>query len=544
MKKTKRSAAMLTLAVILSLTVITSMFASCSSGNNVSSGGAGSSKGEQSSQASGNEQSAEKSWKDDNSPIELTMFADAAYFNEVWQDTVVAKKVQEATGVRFKLDFPATDDSNQRLSMLIASDDLPDLVMAWRNNVMWHDMISSGKMNDMEELIDKYAPGMRTVVDPQIIDLNRYRDGKVYYITNYTLTNNYYEQAKKYDSLVGANQGTFLIRDDLYKSIGSPEIKDKDTLTAALVTLHEKYPDNIAFFPRGTVDNSFGILAYYIDGKEAKHKVLDPRYKEMLLWMNELAIQGILTKDSFVNDSSTASGMVQQGLPIVYAWTLGESGRSPEAFPDTTYEALDPWPTYRQVSGLGGWLGIGVPVKSKNAERTMMFLEYMNSQEGITTYQYGVEGDTYVSPEEGAHWKMVNGKPTYLKEYLEARQKDWTGTATKSGMDAGYNCFGFDTLYPSWVGWSEADPLYKRMNKLYGPLTIIDNNMSIDFEAGSEPLIVRTKIGTIIEEERVKVIFAKTPDEAEKAFEEMMNKITAANVDVYNKYVTEQYFKD
>lgn len=133
------------------------------------------------------------------------MFADAAYFNEVWQDTPDNAKIKEKTGVTFKVDFPTTDDSNQRISMLVASDDLPDILMMGRRNTMWQEVIQSGKMNDMEELINAYAPGIRETVDPEVIELSRHTDGKLYYITNYTATHNFYDKAAKYNQLVGAN---------------------------------------------------------------------------------------------------------------------------------------------------------------------------------------------------------------------------------------------------------------------------------------------------------------------------------------------------
>lgn len=112
-------------------------------------------------------------------------------------------------------------------------------------------------------------------------------------------------------------------------------------MTAALETLHEKYPDKIAFYNLGTVEADFGVAPYYVNGQEAKHQVYDPKYKEMLLWMNELAIKGILTKDSFIDDSTVARVKVIKGIPIVLHWTLGEAGRVVDDG-TTSYEPLDP----------------------------------------------------------------------------------------------------------------------------------------------------------------------------------------------------------
>lgn len=534
MKKTRY------LSILLAAAILTTSLAACSPAETEDS-----SNPDTNSTSGSQEQSTAKSWKEDTSPVELSVFTDSAYFTEGWEDSPVTSKIQEITGVTLKVDFPATDDSNQKLSMLVAGDDLPDILIMNRTNSMWQEVIPAGKMNDMEELITKYAPGMMDVIDPEIIEINRWQDGKVYYITDYTSTTNYYEKAKQYNRLIGSNQDVFLIRQDYYEAIGSPEINDKDSMTEALIALHEKYPDKITFYPRGTMPNYFGIEPYYVDGKELKHKVFNPAYKEMLLWMNDLAIRGILTKDSFVDDATVGDGKVDQGDVIVAYKVLGDAGTSPADNPNTTYEALGPWTTYKGQYGVNGWLGIGIPKQSENAARAIQFLEYMNTPEGYETYQYGVEGDEFGDVADGPHYKMVDGKPTYFDEFLDARQQDWQGTAIASGIDCAFNLFGFETLYLNWATWTDTSPLYTEMNSLFAPLYEDGTKMlNITFEAGSDALIINTKITSIIDEETVKIIFASTAEEAEQAFESMMSKIEAADVATFNAYITEQYFKE
>lgn len=487
-------------------------------------------------------------WADNTTPVDIDVYLDASWCAmDIWGTDAASKTVTKETGINLKIEKPAADDA-QRISMLISSDDLPDLIIMDKNNAAWEQMIIGKQLSKMNELIDEYAPALKTAMDPTILANNQYTDGNVYRIPNFIETPNYKSMAQKYNGLVGANQSTLLIRQDYLAEIGNPVIKNKEEFTDAITKLKALHPDKIGFYAGSLkegpkeMNHHFGIAPYYLDGNTLKHNIDDPKTKELLMWMYDLSSKGLLTKETFVDETEVASGKVKQGLPIAFRWTLGEAGKVPDDNPNTTYEAMEPWDTYKQVRTGTGWFAVGIPVKSEKADRVIQLLEYTNSEPGYKALCYGIEGDTFKNVEEGAHYKVVDGQPRHLQAYTDAKAADWGGVEQKTGLGP-HQMLVLDKAYSDLPTWDPNNEMMTRMNATFGPRVEYQPKLDINFVAGSEELVTKTKIEELIKEYTVKIVFASSKEEAEKEFNTLLEKADEAGKENFDKYITAQYNK-
>ncbi len=527
--------------LLLAAAMAASVLSACSQDQGNSSGS--------SSDVSEKEEKVTTTWKDNTEPIDLNVYLDSSGIKmDIWGTEHASQTVTKETGINLIIDKPTADDS-QRINMLIASDDLPDLIIMDKNSTAWEEMIKKGQLNKMNELIEKYAPALGESMDPAIMENNKYEDGNVYRIPNFIETPSYLETAKKYNGLVGLNQPTMLMRQDYYEEIGKPSVNTPEKLTDALVKLKELHPDKIGFYAgcsdwqshSEALNVYFGIAAYYKDGENVHHYIEDPKTREMYMWMNDLALKGLMGKESFVDSSDVATGKISQGLPICFKWTVGSMGQVPADNPDTTYEPIEPFDSYQQYRTGTGWFALGIPVKSEHADRAIQLLEYTNSEQGAKALCWGIEGEEFKSLEEGAHYHMVDGQPQYLQEYIDARSAD-SSAEQKTGIGPHFQLI-FDSTNMNIANWIPGNEKMDAMSEVFNPLIVYDPKMDIQFPAASEELVTKTKLNEIIKECTVKIVFADSAEKASQEFDAMMERLQDAGLESFDKYVTEQYNK-
>lgn len=491
-------------------------------------------------------------WSENTTPVDLKLYLDASWCAmDIWGSEHASQTVTQETGVNLVIEKPAADDS-QKVNLLIASDDLPDIIIMDKNNPAWGQMIENDQLYNLNELINKYAQGLNKTMDPAIMENNKYVDGNVYRIPNFIETPTFKEKAAENNGLIGTNQSSFLIRQDYLQEIGNPEIKTPQDLTKALEEMAASHPDKIPFYAadgswKTNNPNSlfpfFGIAPYYVEGTTVKHHMEDPKFHEMYMWMNDLATKGLLTKETFVDDSEVAQGKFAQGLPIVYRWTLGDMGKVPADNPNTTYEPMRPWDTYKQVRTGTGWFAIGIPKKSSNPDRAIQLLEYVNSEPGYKALCYGIEGDTYLGDvKAGPHYKMEDGKPTYHAEYIADKQKDWNGVEQQTGLGP-HQMLVFDKTYGDLPTWTADNTRMVEMNEVFGPKVVYEPKLDIIIPATSEEFVIKTKIEELIKEYAVKIVFAATPELAQQEFDTLLQKSNEAGKEKLEVFLTAEYNK-
>lgn len=490
-------------------------------------------------------------WKEDTSPIELGYYANFSWFSLDWNDAT-AERVTAKTGVDLNFMKPVVDDG-QKLNMMIAGNQLPDILTLDKNDAALKKMAEAGMLWSLDELIDQYAPKMREILPKEILSNYQMADGKTYQFTTWIQGEAWQKAAREYDQIVGTNQPIITVRKDYYDEIGRPEIRNMTEFIAAVKQMKEKHPDKIGFYP---ADGSMSADEF---GKSAKLShygiqmglstdfsekdggiqwvVRDDKFKEPMKYLNEMYLEGILTKDPFIDTKDVGKAKIEQGDVISYCWTISDGEKVPGDNPDTTYEILPPFETYGQIRTGAGWLATVIPKTCKDPERAIRFLEYLASVEGHSDVSWGIEGDTYQDAVAGAQWHMIDGKPVLLEEYVKDKNADWGGVASRNGL--GEYWIACNELLWNLPWWNDQDERMNKFNEQFGKYVEFRPELDIqDPSPESEEGIIRQKAFSLLQQYSVKMIFT---EDFESVYQEFIQKINELGMNKVEAYWTEEY---
>ena len=490
-------------------------------------------------------------WKEDTSPIELGYYANFSWFSLDWNDAT-AERVTAKTGVDLNFMKPVVDDG-QKLNMMIAGNQLPDILTLDKNDAALKKMAEAGMLWPLDELIDQYAPKMREILPKEILSNYQMADGKTYQFTTWIQGEAWQKAAREYDQIVGTNQPIITVRKDYYDEIGRPEIRNMTEFIAAVKQMKENHPDKIGFYP---ADGSMSADEF---GKSAKLShygiqmglstdfsekdggiqwvVRDDKFKEPMKYLNEMYLEGILTKDPFIDTKDVGKAKIEQGDVISYCWTISDGEKVPGDNPDTTYEILPPFETYGQIRTGAGWLATVIPKTCKDPERAIRFLEYLASVEGHSDVSWGIEGDTYQDAVAGAQWHMIDGKPVLLEEYVKDKNADWGGVASRNGL--GEYWIACNELLWNLPWWNDQDERMNKFNEQFGKYVEFRPELDIqDPSPESEEGIIRQKAFSLLQQYSVKMIFT---EDFESVYQEFIQKIDELGMNKVQAYWTEEY---
>lgn len=490
-------------------------------------------------------------WKEDTSPIELGYYANFSWFSLDWNDAT-AERVTAKTGVDLNFMKPVVDDG-QKLNMMIAGNQLPDILTLDKNDAALKKMAEAGMLWPLDELIDQYAPKMREILPKEILSNYQMADGKTYQFTTWIQGEAWQKAAREYDQIVGTNQPVITVRKDYYDEIGRPEIRNMTEFIAAVKQMKENHPDKIGFYP---ADGSMSADEF---GKSAKLShygiqmglstdfsekdggiqwvVRDDKFKEPMKYLNEMYLEGILTKDPFIDTKDVGKAKIEQGDVISYCWTISDGEKVPGDNPDTTYEILPPFETYGQIRTGAGWLATVIPKTCKDPERAIRFLEYLASVEGHSDVSWGIEGDTYQDAVAGAQWHMIDGKPVLLEEYVKDKNADWGGVASRNGL--GEYWIACNELLWNLPWWNDQDERMNKFNEQFGKYVEFRPELDIqDPSPESEEGIIRQKAFSLLQQYSVKMIFT---EDFESVYQEFIQKIDELGMNKVEAYWTEEY---
>ena len=490
-------------------------------------------------------------WKEDTSPIELGYYANFSWFSLDWNDAT-AERVTAKTGVDLNFMKPVVDDG-QKLNMMIAGNQLPDILTLDKNDAALKKMAEAGMLWPLDELIDQYAPKMREILPKEILSNYQMADGKTYQFTTWIQGEAWQKAAREYDQIVGTNQPIITVRKDYYDEIGRPEIRNMTEFIAAVKQMKENHPDKIGFYP---ADGSMSADEF---GKSAKLShygiqmglstdfsekdggiqwvVRDDKFKEPMKYLNEMYLEGILTKDPFIDTKDVGKAKIEQGDVISYCWTISDGEKVPGDNPDTTYEILPPFETYGQIRTGSGWLATVIPKTCKDPERAIRFLEYLASVEGHSDVSWGIEGDTYQDAVAGAQWHMIDGKPVLLEEYVKDKNADWGGVASRNGL--GEYWIACNELLWNLPWWNDQDERMNKFNEQFGKYVEFRPELDIqDPSPESEEGIIRQKAFSLLQQYSVKMIFT---EDFESVYQEFIQKIDELGMNKVEAYWTEEY---
>jgi len=345
----------------------------------------------------------------------------------------VFDEIAKKTGVRFDI-FNIDRD---KFRMMAAAQDLPNVYQVYDASMI-QSLISGGIMLGLNDLIEEYGPnvkdGYNVAIDYQTLTL-----GDMYLFPY----NVYDEPSDKHIPLRNGVTG-YYVRYDLYKEIGSPEIKDSwhgffDVLEELQAHAREKYNDESIYCFSSFVD--WGLWPYLCvypftqgygdiyDVNQLVHAVtgeledalldVNGGFWEGIAFYNEAYNRGLFDPEGLTQKNPQYMDKLNNGQVIVsmLAWydlndDLKDEGACMVLLPNSCGVMMmltpDLLPMGNRFSD-----AVAVNAKFKTPERFIQFMDWANSTEGKRTLANGVQGET---------WDYVNDIPQFIgvfkDEYL------------------------------------------------------------------------------------------------------------------------------
>ncbi|WP_339852408.1 extracellular solute-binding protein [Paenibacillus sp. FSL W7-1088] len=471
----------------------------------------------------------EPAWKLDTTPVNLTWFVGAEWYGHTWGESLTSEYVTQKTGVNIEFEV-STGEPSEMLSRMLTTGSLPDLITigSWESAV--NKLRESNLIYPLEELAKQYDPYFYKVAGDGALQWYRQEDGHTYVIPN----DAYSPEQMRATGLTGANQ-TFLVRKDLYESMGKPDLSTPKGFLNALQLLKNQYPVYKGqlispFWAQGNA--SYGMTEYLQNLLAIPHeqngkvydRMTDPDYIQWLKTFRTAYEQGLINVDFLVDSSAQVQEKTNyaQYFMMIREWTDIADLNSKLAVrtnQSSYYIAVDGPRNSRGESAklfpgsMNGWMVTMISKSTKNPERAIRFLTYLASEEGQRDVFLGKEGET---------WAMVNGKPQLKAEMVQLLDTDRERLEKEYGIMDTYWMLRNPAFVNQWR--PEKAPSVKQMEDFANKQADMDSGIykGIDPVGDSDIALSWSRISQNWEEVLPELITAKDEAAFDKIFENFL----------------------
>jgi putative aldouronate transport system substrate-binding protein len=333
-----------------------------------------------------------------------------ANWNEVKGE--MESRLAASLNVKLNVVFIPWADVLQKRQVALSSAEDYDLI--WDNNPVQN--IAAGLYEPLDQLIEKYGTEIKSTRSPQLMEANKV-NGKLYAVP---LEVNF------------IRPWTFVIRKDIREKLGVAPIKSYDDLIKFMYTVKAKAPEITPFIPNGPEHigvrmagmldpkaNLAPVLSYpglYTKGNDGKvYNIFDnpdPMMMKNFEQNYKLYQDGIIAKDALLlKNAEFAKG--KAAVTTFFDFGVGLSTRTAleKSVPGAVAEAFSLYdPSMKLFSTYKAGNYIAVPVISKNKERAVQFVNWLNRQENYDLLAYGIKGKNWEEAGPGLY-KPIKESP-------------------------------------------------------------------------------------------------------------------------------------
>ena len=364
----------------------------------------------------------------------LNWYINYSWFTNQWGGDRVTQTISENTGIDVEFVVPQGSEK-EKLDALISQGNLPDLITLWWGEPQVQTLIDNGYVLALNELADQYCPEFFEVAGPEQLEWYTEEDGNIYCYPGSSVA------PKDYETGMGipSNQ-TFLVRKDMYKALGSPDMTTPEGFSDAVRRAAEMFPevDGYPLIPIGTHEfnetgcYSFGeylmnflAIPFEKDGK-IYDRTTDPEYIRWLKVFRELQQEGYLVQDVFLDKRSQMAEKISRGqyfcMLYQYSDMTAEQRSLWDRDPNMAYMAVDgprnsngDAPVLTGI-GIDGWTVTLISQNCSDPEKAIELMTYMISEEGQKLILLGKEGVDYTW-QDGKAVLTDSTRNLFLHEY-------------------------------------------------------------------------------------------------------------------------------
>ncbi|WNR42758.1 extracellular solute-binding protein [Paenibacillus roseipurpureus] len=501
-------------------------------------------------------------------PVKIQALIGPSALSGIQSDEISKEIFEKKFGLKMDYIF-AGDKFDERLSAIMASGDMPDLI-EFKDKKQFESAVKAGVLMSLDDLVAQYGPNITNNL-PSMLQYMR---------------DNYSNGTGKLFGLasqIGAGQPTNLLhmalysRWDLYKKIGTPELKTYDDLLQAMKKMQAEYPATAAgqkVYPMQlwsdwdsismslvdfTLPGYMGVNAnagtlqfteYDPASKQIKSVFdADSKYFQGVDFYYKAKKMGLLDPDSISQKWPNAETKTKEGRTLTALW-----GWQSQIFNGNDFVKSNPQagliPLFPKDEAkflvqaelpVGGGYVFGIGKNSKNADRIIKLLNYAATAQGSTELMNGVEGKAFT---------IKNGKAEYAPEYLEKVMKNDPSTA-------GYESF---TMLNKWnidprtnepithEGWSQfvkqnltaAEQEWTKANNVSNVYEYAKKNLKVVQDDGVTALagaptddikVIQQKLGELLKTASWKMVYAASDNEYNTLKQDLMDKASKLGAD-------------
>lgn len=453
----------------------------------------------------------------------------------------VAKEITDRTGVFIEVQQP-TGNPDEKLNLMLVSGDLPDIVLIDRREATLNKYIAGKALIPLNDLIEEHAPNIKARYG-DVLSKSVYEDGKNYYL------NNWY-------GLDPDPNWAINMRMDILEEFGYGERAmagdsfTQDEFLDLLRKFKEKYPSvdgnpaipmtvNADHMPTiiGSFKAMYGMKTYYEHDGRLEFIVRDPRYLDMIKFINTLYTEGLLDREWGINKAqnyeqktssgrvfATAGGIVNEANKAFRAENGEDTNKLFYGFKVTAPGVKPEDTTFGPRSSLG-WDGIGISVANEHPVETIKFLDFLASEEGQYLLMWGKEGE---------NWNMENGVHVPTQEALDAMKKDWAEFSKTTGARKWTwmikNGLGEDgTPYDLIFRYDRDNVNQHALKSMEGSTWDTALYDDLGPKSGTPDALSEQKIKDIIDNSFSNMVYASSHDEIDDLYAKMIAEIEANN---------------
>jgi putative aldouronate transport system substrate-binding protein len=344
--------------------------------------------------------------------------------------TLVVKELEERTGIKVKFQTVPSSQYKDKLSVTLASGDLPDIFYGLPTNDLKEIGQEGGvvAINDYADMLPNFSK-LYLEENPWVISSYGDENGKLYSWPIYELNRD-------------VNHG-FMYRKDILDANGIDPWTDTDSFYEVMKKLKEIYPDSYPYASKTGVGvfrdwaygwgvGSYEYPVFYNEGAgEWQLASTTNEHKAQLDFMKKMYAEGLIDPE-FITDTadSWTSKMSTDRSFVTWDW-IGRLdlfyGQVKDANPDYNLRygiPVGPTGHIRTLPKVDANFALAV-AQNKNTEASLKLLDYLTSISGSQLITLGIEGVNY-------EWD-ANGKPVYA-ELADRDVVDIFALSEKYGM--------------------------------------------------------------------------------------------------------------
>jgi len=370
-------------------------------------------------------------------------------------DNKTYKWIEEKFGVTFSWDI-LVGDKDQKIGVLIASNDLPDLV-----EVDSEKFQGAGCLYDLKPLVEKYAPNLLkhySTAWKKMIDQDSEKDanGNIVKEHIYSLPNYGVYDGTPSDTYYNGNG--WWVQKAVLKEFGYPVIKTIDEYFDLIEKYYKKYPtiDGMPTIPFSIITADWEAFNLWNppqflggnpnDGnghvvKEGNKYVYydiftDDNAKRWFKLANGYFQRGLIDPASFTDNRDQYYAKIAQGRvlgmfiqgwqfmgePEQTLWTAGKDERTYAPLAVTFDESIRPHYRDRSLPNLQRGYGITKKCPEDKAIKILQFMDEMIKEENQKVLYWGFEGTDYLIDTDGS--KTGEKGAAYRTQAMRDQQKD------------------------------------------------------------------------------------------------------------------------